>query len=267
MRDAGARLEAERVGEGRPAGRRSGARGELIGRGLDAAALPFTLLFAVPYAGRALKWLWSLLLTGIWGLVALPGVALWLAGVRWEKKLPVRVIVLRDETGQPVVAPEELEPHLEGARELFLSAVGVRLLFGDPAVEVAKRPSRASVLEPGCHTVWSFVEDLGRRGSAYELVAGAAGGFRRLVGYGAPVVVVVVRGFTTRHIGCSLGPLTDYVTVKGANATCIAHELGHACGLPHSRSDDNLMYRSCGRTAVRRWQGAVIRSSRHVTTL
>lgn len=256
------------MGEGRPAGGRSGARalGARAARGLDAAALPVTLLFAVPYAGRVLKWLWSLLLTGIWGLIALPGAVLWLVGVGGEKKLAVRVIVLRDEAGEPVVSPEALGPHLETARRIFLESAGVRLLLGEPAVEVAERPSRLAILEPGCHTLWSFLEDLGRRGSAYELLCGSAGGFRRLVGYGAPVVVVVVRGFTTRHIGCSLGPLTDYVTVKGENAACIAHELGHACGLPHSRGIDNLMHRSCGRVRLRRWQAAVIRTSRHVTT-
>ena len=134
---------------------------------------------------------------------------------------------------------------------------------------MAGEPSGSSILEPGCATLESFIEDLGGRGSAYErLVARSdfGGNFRRLVGYGAPIVVLVVRGYTTPHAGCSLGPLTDYVTVMAAKPICIAHELGHACGLPHSKREENLMFRKCGRTALRVWQVVAVRASRQVTT-
>jgi hypothetical protein len=38
-----------------------------------------------------------------------------------------------------------------------------------------------------------------------------------------------IRGFK----GCSLGPLTEYVTVDRASPVCLAHEIGHARNLPH----------------------------------
>jgi len=234
---------------------------------LNSLALGLSLPFTVPYAGRALKWIWSAVLTAVWGLASLPEVLLSCAGVRWEKRLRVQVVVLRDEAGEPVVALDRLDEHLALAREIFASEARVRIEVGE--ITVSARPSSTSLLEPGCHAVGSFVEDLGRRGSAYELLSSteaATGNFRRLVGYGAPVVVLVVRSFRTKHLGCSLGPLTDYVTIAAANAICIAHELGHACGLPHSRQKNNLMSRFCGRRDIAGWQVAVIRSSRHVTT-
>jgi hypothetical protein len=234
---------------------------------LNGLALGLSLPFTVPYAGRALKWIWSTILTAVWGLASVPEALLALAGVRWEKRLRVQVVVLRDEAGEPVVALERLDEHLALAREIFASKARVRIEVED--ISVSARPSATGLLEPGCHTVGSFVEDLGRRGSAYELLSSteaSAGNFRRLVGYGAPVVVLVVRSFRTKHLGCSLGPLTDYVTIAAANAICLAHELGHACGLPHSKRKDNLMSRFCGQREIAGWQVAVIRSSRHVTT-
>jgi hypothetical protein len=233
---------------------------------LNALALGLSLPFSIPYAGRSLKWIWSVVLTALWSLPALPELVLELVGLRWEKRLRVQVIVLRDEIGEPVVAPEHLDEHLAHAREIF-SLAGVRIEV--EAIALSARASATNLLEPGCHTLGSFAEDLGRRGSAYELLSSteaATGNFRRLVGYGAPIVVLVVRRFRTKHLGCSLGPLTDYVTVAASNAVCIAHELGHACGLPHSKRKDNLMSRFCGRTGLVGWQAAVVRSSRHVTT-
>jgi hypothetical protein len=162
-----------------------------------------------------------------------------------------------------VARPADLEPHLAEAAAIFLGGAGVRLV---PQVSVSRRAG-GRALVPGCGTVGSFLEDLGLRGSAYELLAADdsfSSGFRRLVGYGAPVVVFVVRELATRHLGCSLGPLTDYVTIAAARPVCLAHELGHACGLPHSRHPSNLMYRSCGRRGLTRAQAAVVRSSRHV---
>ena len=70
--------------------------------------------------------------------------------------------------------------------------------------------------------------------------------------------------------GCSLGPLVDYVTVdlgalRGRTKRVLVHELGHACGLPHSRLVENLMLPRRMGDRLESWQVAVLRSSRHVT--
>jgi predicted Zn-dependent protease len=79
-----------------------------------------------------------------------------------------------------------------------------------------------------------------------------------------------VRRFKTQNDGCSLGPLTDYVTVafKESITRTLAHELGHACNLWHYDDPDNLM--TPGRSggvgySLSRVQKALVRMSRHVT--
>ncbi|MBL7694076.1 MAG: hypothetical protein JNK91_04475 [Ferruginibacter sp.] len=93
-----------------------------------------------------------------------------------------------------------------------------------------------------------------------------------------PITIFIVRDIEGK-IGCSLGPLTDYVTIgttptTGPNPISgvsseynMAHELGHCCGLLfHSDDMKNLMYPDHGRdNNVKSWQKALVRTSRHCT--
>jgi len=113
--------------------------------------------------------------------------------------------------------------------------------------------------------VW---EDLWATGARFHLLGlrlHLRAGLRRLLGYGAPVLVIVVRSIA-QHDGCSLGPLTDYITLAANVPICLAHELGHACNLLHRPDEsDNLMHPICGKTELTPWQIALLRASRHVT--
>ncbi len=78
-------------------------------------------------------------------------------------------------------------------------------------------------------------------------------------------VVVKIKGAS----GCSLGPMSDYVTLDrfGAKQTSVlAHELAHACGLWHVNEKANILYPNDKRgDEVKWWQKNIFRSSRHVT--
>jgi hypothetical protein len=90
-----------------------------------------------------------------------------------------------------------------------------------------------------------------------------------VLGYGAPVIGFAVRKFEpSTSAGCSVGPLADYVTVDfaRADASTLAHEIGHACNLSHTEA--GLMKGSAPRDAhLSDWQKIKFRASRHVTYL
>jgi hypothetical protein len=85
-----------------------------------------------------------------------------------------------------------------------------------------------------------------------------------VTGYGEPIGVFVVRDIAGKG-GCSMGPLSDYVTVDRVRGTLIAHELGHCCGLWHSGDAGNLMHPAANTETMTRSQRAIFRNSRHVT--
>jgi hypothetical protein len=85
---------------------------------------------------------------------------------------------------------------------------------------------------------------------------------------GAPLMVMPVASVEEGILaGCSLGFLVDYVTVRGEQPICLAHEIGHACNLLHLAEPMNLMNPTCGGLHLTRWQVALLRLSRHVTYL
>jgi hypothetical protein len=113
------------------------------------------------------------------------------------------------------------------------------------------------------------------------------GNGRRLLGYGAPVVAFTVKSIEG-SLGCSLGPLTDWVVVQfddsnrdipdaelssddklgssSGSISTLTHEVGHACNLWHVDDDSNLMHTPPPRQShLEVWQRVLVRASRHVT--
>jgi len=94
------------------------------------------------------------------------------------------------------------------------------------------------------------------------------GTWRKVVGYGAPITLFVIRSLE-EGVARSLGPLTDYVVIGGSQSidlTTVAHEMGHTCYLWHDTDNGNLMFGSSPRgTSLNWWQTTLVRSSRHVT--
>jgi hypothetical protein len=204
-------------------------------------------------------------------ILGLPEIVGTLAGLRARKKLRIRIVVLRDGDGRPVVSEEELRAALEETERVLDREAGVALAPLDGSLVVTlDDPAPRAALDAPCTDNGLWKTDLGAAGGYFRSRL-ARHGLRTFVGLGAPVTVFVVRDVVGK-CGCSLGPLGDYVTIEPRalappTLRILAHELGHSCGLKHTSRDDNLMRPRGQGERLTRWQQAVFRSSRHVTYL
>jgi hypothetical protein len=205
-------------------------------------------------------------------LIKLPELALTLVGLRFTKKLRLRIVVLRDERGLPLLRNEEALPAFEEARRVLARTAGVAVEPAGWRVVTAPHAAPQAALDVHCtdgvrQGAWR--DDLSAAGAFYRsLMASTTAG--TLLGYGAPVTVFIVRSIST-HNGCSLGAAADYVTVEAKTVRnsrrLLVHEVAHACGLWHSQRPNNLMIPKGPGEELTTWQAAVLRASRHVTYL
>ncbi|MFN2503202.1 MAG: hypothetical protein ABR540_03025 [Acidimicrobiales bacterium] len=226
-------------------------------------------------------------------------------GIMLPKKLRLRVVILRDENGRALLGDENATEEVRADEKARLNAAiqFLKEVFADQVnTSIVDVDDRLIVTLD--HAAPTAALDVGCDGEALGESLGAAGDYFRnkmaetwhgsLTGYGAPVTAFVVRDVDGK-LGCSLGPLTDYVTVdlEGfeydapapvdpfddvGNApeppSTLAHEIGHACGLWHpadwpTKAAGNLMRPSTddrGRI-LELHQRSVLRGSRHVTFL
>lgn len=190
------------------------------------------------------------------------------AGVRPYKKLLLHVVILRDEEGKALAPDEAVIPSFLEAQRIFMEQARVRLIPAGTMVVTLDEPAPAPALDVHCDD-GAWQEDFDTAGEFFR--RHEARGRGRISGYGAPVTVFVVRDISNKG-GCSLGPLTNYVTIEArmlprARYRLIAHEVAHACGLWHSKDKANLMYPKGPGDLLLPWQVAILRNSRHVTLL
>lgn len=190
------------------------------------------------------------------------------AGVRPYKKMLLRVVILRDEEGTALAPDETIIPSFVEAQRIFLDQARVRLLPAGRLVVTVAEPAPTAALDVHCDD-GAWQEDFDLAGDYFRRHSARLG--RRLLGYGAPVTVFIVRDISNKG-GCSLGPLTDYVTLEAkmllrARYRLVAHEVAHACGLWHSKDKPNLMFPKGPGDKLALWQTAILRNSRHVTLL
>lgn len=216
-------------------------------------------------------------------LVGLPEAGLNAVGVLPMKKLRLRVIVLAKSDGQPVVgtavdsAEDLVKDAVAEANDIFRREAKIKIVSaGAKMVTVDTEPAPSAALEVRCDA-GALKDDLGEAGFYFRkrMARNAVG---TVLGAGAPVTAFVVADVLNKR-GCSLGPLTGYVTVDDDGITkdtkrTLAHELGHALGLPHTggvgstlsgNSGSNLMTSSGHGANLNKRQVITVRNSRHVT--
>lgn len=252
---------------------------KVLGWSLSVLALPVLAVLQVPYAGRALHWILTICVSLIALVVKIPDGLLALIGVLPEKTLRVGFISLCEGR----VALDKLEKDIREAGVVLREQANIRLLIAGPDGSIDRslswldlradeitvyRAGQGAPMEVGCLGT-AFTEDLADKGARFGwaiLRADRFGLWRRLLGAGAPLSVLLVDSVQSgKLLGCSLGPLVDYVTLNAGDPRCLAHELGHACSLWHVGKKGNLMHHHCGGRQLSRWQIALLRMSRHVS--
>jgi hypothetical protein len=183
------------------------------------------------------------------------------------KKLKYHVFILSTDKG-PLIDPANLEPSIEYFTQTFKERLNVNVdSYGKPGIEVITTPAPTAALDIGCG-----VDLLGNEfGDAGEWFAQYIAGWNAIpISLTFPVTIFIVRSVQSGDkIGCSLGPLADYVVVDYdmgvSTGNTLAHEVGHACNLWHVQRTSELMYRNPSRGSnFYWWQKNLARSSRHV---
>ncbi|UCE66876.1 MAG: hypothetical protein JSU85_02365 [Candidatus Zixiibacteriota bacterium] len=236
---------------------------ELVAVIVAPIAILVELILSIPVIGRIIRELISIVAEIGWRIAGIVDAILDVAGIVFPKKLRICIVILKDEKGNPVSSESILQPFIDDAKKIYDDQARVLLLV-EGIYEVDK-PSPDYALDVHCDGgAWS--DDLLMTGSYFErqMKRCALGGLGRLTGYAAPITVFAVRDVKNKK-GCSLGPLSDYVTVEGKDPVCFAHEISHALGLWDVSKVDNLANPNCGGTKLKKWQRIIIRNSRHVT--
>ncbi|WP_411722565.1 hypothetical protein [Mycetocola sp.] len=220
-----------------------------------------------------------------------------LVGIMIPKKVKVRILILRDSQGVALLADpgnpaqratdEQQIQRAVAVMRQCLERINVTAIVGDGKTlyEILPFPAPGHALDVKCNG-GALGEDYKATGRYFR--SHTTGGL-----FGSPITIFVVRDVEGK-VGCSLGPLSNYVTVEAAKGfadyvqgpgdpaaneprpTTPMHEIGHACGLWHkkvpwyetdqARKRNNLMKSGTPRgTRLTRLQRAILRSSRHVT--
>ena len=185
----------------------------------------------------------------------------------------VAVLILSDEAGLPLTTLEAVAPALDRAAVIYGEQAGLRVRVTEIRTVSAPAPTATLDLRANRDLLWDDVA--GHTGFFREQLPATDG-----AAIGAPITVVVVRSISGRTTGCSLGMTADWVIVEASlfdsrnphtyDETVLAHELGHALNLPHTKDRANLMFPSSSPpddirdTGLRPWQRTVIGANRHI---
>ena len=277
-----------------------------IGLLLSVLGFIVSIITSLPGIGRVLGWAWNLVIGIVNVIISLPDAALTLVGIMPEKRLRLGVVILRNGQHEPVTNIDIVRPAIQYAINTFRTEVNVRVIpitpfyyrsafaenpaAGEAYVFIDDTSSSDNLLDVCCESC-AAGKDLIHIGADFNIKMSRLtfwGNGRRLLGYGAPIVAFAIRKFTDNHEGCSLGPLTDFVTVNFklspydkvtfdkltpdrtlGSVTTLAHEMVHACNRAgHINDQDKLMNPNGPRKGhLTLWEKIAVRTSKHVTYL
>jgi hypothetical protein len=242
---------------------------EVVNVVLDVAAFIVNLVLSIPIIGGILRTVLNWVTEIVWRLVGLIDFFASWAGIRPRKKMYFGVIVPPNMTTSPPITNADIMRQVDAVISFYDTTCNINMIFTGICRTTIAAPSESLIV--GCDA-GGFFGDWWIGGSWFELATATCkfrDGFRRIVGLGAEIIVFIVDNVTPVNTnGCSFASTHNYVVVEAKpsdQAFVAAHEIGHACWLPHDGATTNLMNPTTPPagpvlTAI---QIATVRSSKH----
>lgn len=235
---------------------------------LDVGAFIVNLVLSIPVIGGILRTVMNWISELVWRLVGLVDLLLFAVGVRPEKRIYVGLVIPRIG-GVPVTTEAAMMRQIDAARTVYKSLCNVKIVYSGACEFPIDAPTGLTI---DCDA-GGFFADWWTNGSYIEFASAFckfSEGWRRVVGWGAEIIIVPVPNVTpdgeaSSTQGCSFSATHNYVVVEpGATVTMAAHEIGHACMLPHDGNAANLMFPNVPVSpTLTATQAAIVRGSRH----
>lgn len=239
---------------------------------LDAVAFIVNLILSIPIIGGIIRTILNWVTEIIWRLVGLVDFLASLAGIRPRKKMYFGVVV-PSVGGTAIATDADIMNQVNATIAFYDATCNINMIFTGICHTDVDPPDGG--LTVACDAE-GFFNDWWLAGSYFEFASATckfADGFRRVIGYGAEIVVFVVNNVTpdgggTNTVGCSFGSTHNYVVVEarpGVPNLLAAHEIGHACWLPHDGNPNNLMTGGAipATATLTNLQIATVRASKH----
>jgi hypothetical protein len=217
---------------------------ELVNVVLDIIGLIVNLILSIPIIGGIIRTILNWVTEIIWRVVGLIDFLGSLVGIRPRKKMYFGVVVPSVD-GIPIVPDVDIQRQVDAAVSFYDATCNINLIFTGICHTNVSPPDAGLVV--GCDA-GGFFNDWWLAGSYFEFATATCkftDSFRRVIGYGAEIVVFIVQDVTPSGTnGCSFASTHNYVVIeaKPTDQPFVAsHEMGHACWLPHVSDPANLM--------------------------
>jgi len=244
---------------------------EAVNAILDVVGFIVGLILSIPIIGGIIRTILNWVTEIIWRLVGIFDFLGSLVGIRLRKKMYFGVVVPSVD-GAPIISDADIQRQVDAAVGFYDRTCNINLIFTGICHTDVSPPDAGLTVECG---VGGFFNDWWLAGSYFEFAAATCkfmDSFRRIIGLGAEIIVFIVQDVTSSMPtnGCSFTSTHNYVVIEakpGDQAFVAAHEMGHACWLPHVDDSEttNLMNRitPSANPILTNVQVALVRWSKH----
>ena len=241
---------------------------EVVNFVLDVIGFVVELILSIPIIGGIIRTILNWVTEIIWRIVGLVDFLGSLVGIRLRKKMYFGVVV-PSVKGAPIVPDADIQRQVDAAVTFYDQTCNINMIF--TGICHTDIPAPDGGLTVGCDA-GGFFGDWWLAGSYFEFSAATCkftDSFRRVIGLGAEIIVFIVQDVTPANTnGCSFASTHNYVVIEakpGDQAFVAAHEIGHACWLPHDSDPANLMnpITPAANPVLTNVQVALVRWSKH----